>query len=791
MEENLIEVEVIADRELYYNMDTNFGIYGVMLKNFTEDYAKVKINAYGNITIKGSMPRLDIGQVYKVKAEEVETMYKGEKQYQYITKMVSQDLPTSLSDQKAYLLAILTPLQVQAIYDAYEGEDVIQLFIDGTFDYRKVHNFGEVVYERVRRKILDNLDIQQALVELTPYGVSYNAIITLIAHYNNSASILVQNIKENPYLLTVVNGFGFKKVDGIAIATGIEPESPHRILACMEYILDEYANSDGHCWIKKDKLIKDAVKLLKIDKKHIVDMINKEANKENNSKFKIDNERIGAMSYYLYEYGIYENVKRLLGKKFGNFIEPKEAVSIDYGMPMPDTDDKDLKLERPIEIGFSDAEIEARIKIAEEKQGFVYTDEQRRAIEYACKYNMVIIDGKAGTGKTSVLKGVLNVLGSHSYETCALSGKASQRIMESTGFKSKTIHRMLGWNPMDGGFAHNAFNQMPVRVCVIDEMSMNNNYIFFSVIQAIYDGAKLILLGDTEQLEPIGVGNVFKDLIDSGMIPHVTLTQVHRQAMKSGILSTANLVREGIQFVNDGDYENKVLGELKDLHVRPYASSDKTYDSIIKLCTQFAKKKGSDLMEFQVITPLKKRGKLSVENLNRAMQEIFNPDENDEKESIERNGYKFREGDKIIQNGNLYRSTDGEGNDTGLPDIFNGTMGLILSVDKENKKMMIHFQGVGITEYVDKEISRIELAYASTVHRTQGSQFETVVFAMDYSAYKLLTRQLVYTALTRASKLCVAIFELEAMRHAIATNKASRRNTYLEELLKTDSLQVK
>lgn len=755
-DDNLIEIEVIPEREMFYNNDSNFGIYAVKLKNFTEDYPKVKLNAYGNISIKGQMPRLDIGQTYKLEAKEVEEMYKGEKQFNYIVESIGQDVPTSLDDQRDYLLAILTPLQVKAIYDVYEGKDVIQMFIDGTFDYTKVHNFGEIVYERVRKKILDNLDVRQALKELKPYGVSYNAIMTLIAHYNNSASILVQNINENPYLLTAVKGFGFKKVDGIALARGIEPESPHRIISCIEYVLDEFANNEGHCWIKHEKLIKEAVKLLKIDKSHIVDIIMKEREKENDSKFKIDDERIGSIQYYIFEYGIYENIKRLLSQ--------------------------------PSSINFSNEQIIERINQAQESQGFTYTDEQRKAIELACTENMLIVDGKAGTGKTSVLKGVLKVLGGYSYETCALSGKASQRIMESTGFKSKTIHRMLGWNPSSGGFAYNKFDQIPVRVVVIDEMSMNNSYIFFSVIQAVSDGAKLILLGDIEQLEPIGVGNVLKDLIESKKVPHVTLTQVHRQAMKSGILSTANMVREGIQFVNEGDYENKVLGELKDLYVRPYATSDKVYDSLIKTCVQFSKKKGYDLMEFQVIVPLKERGKLSVKNLNATLQGIFNPDD---KPFIERSKQKLKEGDKIIQNGNLYRSQDKEGNDTGNPDVFNGTMGIILQVNPEEKWMDIDFQGIGVTRYNSDEIGRIDLAYASTVHRTQGSQFKTVVFAMDYSAYKLLTRQLVYTALTRASELAIAVFELDAMRFAVSTNKASRRNTYLEELIKTDPLQMK
>jgi exodeoxyribonuclease V alpha subunit len=719
-----VKVEVIIDRELFYNEESNFGIYSATPKN-EEEALKVKLNAYGNIAIKGVVPRLEIGGNYTVKAVE-----KMDKRYGlgYDVESVFQEIPNSIEDQRSYLSTILTPLQVASIYEVYEGQDVIQLFRDNTFDYKKVKGFGETVYNNVKKRVIDNIELQEALVNLSKYGLTYNMVAKLVSKYG-SASIVVEKIEENPYVLTEVDGIGFIKCDEYALKMGVEKDSEERVIACIKYILDEEANN-GHSWVSIKSMLNKSSELLDISKKIVEGVIETLDEKS----YYFDGNKIAKINLYMYESMINDHIQRILNS---NKIEIKD--------------------------------IEDRINKAEEKQGFKYTDEQRSVLELVCKENIVVVSGRAGSGKTSILKGVKDLIDGYSMHGCALSGKASQRMIEGAEIQASTIHRMLGVNKDEFGFLHNESNPLPYNIIVLDEASMVNSYIFYSLICAIGDTSKLIIVGDIEQLEPIGAGNILKDIIESGVVPTVTLTKVHRQAMKSGILSTANEIREGKQFNSSDDYENRVIGELKDLHFKPFVKSESVFNAIIKSCKQYSQKKNIDIMNFQVIVPLKNKGNISTKNLNIELQKIFNPDL---KPTIKRGLYEFKEGDKIIQSGNNY--------DEG---VFNGTLGIIDRIDTSRKTMIINFIGVGEVEYNQEKLSQIDMAYALTIHKTQGSAFENVIIGLDYSAYVMLSRQLVYTAITRASKLCILSCENKALRHAIKTNKSSKRNTFLKEML--------
>lgn len=393
-------------------------------------------------------------------------------------------------------------------------------------------------------------------------------------------------------------------------------------------------------------------------------------------------------------------------------------------------------------------------------------------IEVDSKDSLFLTDGFVVTHNTSVVKGIVSVLKSRDdlkYATCALSGKASQRIKESSGLDSSTIHRLLHYNPRTG-FIFNEDNKLEHDVIILDEASMVDAFLASKLLCAIKDGAKLIILGDTGQLQAIGSGNVLSDLMTSNVVPRVELTKVHRQAQKSGILSVANMVREGRQFTSSNDFSNKKLGELKDLWLYPFKEAENVYKNVIAI----AKKYKGDITEFQVIVPMKKRGKLSTKNLNEELQDIFNPDEIG-KPSIKRGDIVFRQGSKIIQRGNDY--------DLG---VFNGTIGMIEFVDNANKIMVVNFEGVGRVELNEEKIKKIDLAYALTIHSVQGSQWTYTVVAFDYASYVLLSRELIYTALTRASKLCFLTCELNALIHAVKTDKSTKRNTFLVELLQRE-----
>lgn len=730
-----LEIIIKPERELFYAVDSNFGIYACEIAKETADSEEIKLNDFGNFTLKGSMPVLEHGKQYKAKVVAKEDKKFG---IGYEVVFIYEEMPTTKESQETFLRAILTEKQVEEIFKVYKDEDVISLIEDNKFDYSQVKGLGDVMYQKVREKVIQNLEYREAIILLSQkYGVTYNMIKKMSDSYG-SPTLLVQKIEEDPYILSYdVNGIGFKKADTIAMSQGIPKDSPKRMGACILYVLDEQANS-GHTWVSRNKLSANVAEELGLRMKMITEFIEEiPTNTKINRKVRVDEKTVSLKSNYNAELSVSNHIKRLL----------------------------------EIEDNYHITNVESKIDEAEREQGFDFTSEQREAIELAIKKNVIIINGKAGTGKTSVLKGVLKVLTSQDdlqYATCALSGKASQRIQESTGLLSSTMHRLLGFNPNEG-FTFNEDNPLPHDIIVLDEASMVNSYLMSKLVCAIKDGAKLIILGDTAQLEPIGVGNCLLDMINSGFVPRVELTIVHRQAQKSGILSVANGVRDGKQFAKKGDFKKKKLGELKDLWFYPYKESETAYNSVLKLAEKF---KGKDILDFQVIVPLKTRGKLSTKNLNEALQDIFNPDEIG-KPSIVRGKVVFRQGDKVIQNGNNYDYN-----------VFNGTIGIIEFVDMTKKIMVINFEGVGRIEYQTDDLGQIDLAYALTVHRTQGSQWKYVVFAFDYSSYVLLSRQIVYTALTRAVKVCFLPVELSALLHAVKTDKSTQRNTFLEQMLK-------
>jgi exodeoxyribonuclease V alpha subunit len=729
--DNNLEILIVPEKKFFYSYASSFGIYRVGVKPSSKDFDKLEIDTFGTITIKGSMPELEIGTVYVANVTP-----KMDKKYGlgYEVNYIFSKPLTTIEEQISFLRTLLTQKQVDSILEVYPNDDIIDLIKTNRFDYSKVKNIGEVTYNKIKEKILQNEKYQNAIIELTcKLGIPYKAVKKMSDFYG-SPDILVEKINENPYLLIEVDGFGFKKVDELALSKGIEKTSPNRIKACVKYILDEQAN-DGHCWVKLTKTISEATKLLGLK----IDDVEKVLNESDEEDFVVRDNIVYLKKYYLYEEGIKEHILRLLDEKTIYKIE----------------------------------NIEEKIKKIEEEQGFSFTEEQRKAIYLAIENNVLIVNGKAGTGKTSVIKGIVEVLKSVDgleYATCALSGKASQRIHESTGLDSYTTHRILGYNP-EYGFLFDEHHPLPYDVIILDEASMINSQLFFYLVRAIKNGAKFIITGDTAQLEPIGVGNCLVDLIASDVVPKVELTIVHRQAQKSGILSCANKVREGIKFLSDNDYSSKKLGELKDLYVYPYDNVDDVYNAIIKI----AKEYNGDILDFQVIVPMKNRGKISTLNLNNALQIIFNesPEFVDQHQKIERKNFSFLVGDKVIINGNNY--------DKG---VFNGTIGIIEYIDsRKDGEIVINFENVGRVTFKKEEMSKIDLAYAISTHKSQGSQWRYVVFALDYSSYVLLNRQLVYTGMTRAREALFMPVELKALQHAIKTDNSTKRLTFLHDLL--------
>lgn len=739
-----IDFHLIPDKQIYYKEDTSYGIYSCRVDNSSPTKIMDKETGFYDetISIVGFMPQLNVGALYIGVLVETNNPKYG-KQYQ--VKSIYKKPLSNREEQITFLKSILTEKQVDSLENAYPFGNLVELILDGKIETEKTFGIGEATLEKIKFKVAEYEIHQKAIVVLTgEYGIPYAKVKRLSEKYG-SPDLLLQKIEKNPYILTEVSGFGFKKVDEIALMMGVSKRSINRIEACIIYLLNEQAN-DGHCWVKRTKIINEAIKLLGLKISDISEAMD-ELIEGDRCEFQIDDSIIYLKKTYETEKKLSHHIRRLL------------EVS-------PDVTESET------------SKIEQYIKEAEDVQGFTFTVEQRQAILYAVKYNFVVINGKAGTGKTSVIKGIIYVLNKVdedlSIATCALSGKASQRIKESTGKESFTIHRLLKLGSKDDEYndnSHNESHPLTQDVVFLDEGSMVNSSLFYLLIRAIKDGGKLIISGDTAQLEPIGYGNTLVDLLES-VVPKVELTIVHRQAQKSGILSCANMVRDGLQFFGKNDYATQRLGELKDLFMNPKSSDEKLFSSVVKL----AKKYKGDIMDFQILTPMKNKGLLCSSNLNTELQVIFNknPEEVDDRRKLTIGDRTFLQGDKVIIN---------QGNDV-EKGTFNGTMGTIEEIDTTRKTpVVIDFEGVGLIAMSKGEMENIELGYAISTHKSQGSQWKHVVFILSYSSYVLLNRQLTYTGMTRASESLFMFVEPDALQHAINTDKSSKRNTFLKDFL--------
>ncbi|PAV30195.1 hypothetical protein CIL05_06935 [Virgibacillus profundi] len=742
-QEEIMELNVTIKRKLYHSTENMWGVFAAIPNN----NRTIELNSFGNIAISGNTADLLEGNDYNIIVEPNDHPKYGKG---FTILSVEAKRPETIKEQQDYVKALITDKQYESIIKVYPNHKLLDMFDNDEIDYTKIHGIGESTYDKIKGKLVNNLEIQEALVELKEFDITYEATKRLINHFG-SASALVQSVRNNVYNLCAADNFGFKKVDSYAMHRGDDPTSPHRIESAIRYTLEQDASS-GHSWISRRELIEQLEEMLKIEESYIMNTIEELENsgvKETNLYIK-DNKVALYKNYY-----------------FEKTIKDKLMSMLNESCPTSKVNSTDV------------------IAKQEEQGGFEFTDEQRNAIQLAIDNNVLAINGKGGVGKTFSIKGVLKALKDYSYMTTALSGKAT-RVLASHGLESMTIHRMLGIDKY-GKFIHNDKFNLPYDIVVLDESSMANNFLIYSVVIALKPGAKMIFVGDNGQLPSIGTGAVYDSILNEGrdIIPQQELTKIQRQAAKSGIILAANDIREGRHITDKYNYKQETLGELRDMTTIPVDKETDITDMILSICER---NKNADLFEFQVLTGLRERGELSVKDLNIELQKVFN---DTDKPFISRGGYDYRVGDKVIHNGNNY-----EAGESGKVKIYNGTLGRIVAIefddDKTRQNHSVHFQFEDIDEiiiYDMSEMINVELAYAITVHKSQGSSIKQVIFTFDFSAYLLLSREFVYTGITRASEGCIMIAENNALHYAIEQTAGGSRRTFLGDMLVEDGIR--
>jgi len=785
-------MKVKVTKVMFYDNDSMYGIFGCTPVEYTPDIEK---NKYGNFSLKGNCRRLSEGEEYTIEFEGSFPDAKFGNYYNLIK--VEQEKLDTLEAQHKFLKAIVTPYQFDSLVNAYPNDMIIDLITNDEVDVNMTKGIKSYSLAQIKNNIIKNKEIEELIVELESINITAKAIKKIVAHYGTAEKAL-HAVRTNIYSLCDVSGFGFKKVDGFALERGEDPKGYKRTFYALKYVL-ENAGQQGHTWIFEEEAFQNVNGLLDLYSPVLREIITKVYQDE---EFYVIKDKVSLRKYFKQEAGILIHLMRIRDS-----------------------------YEAPYEL-----DIDNEIKNQESLNNITYSDEQKIAIKEAIENGVYILNGKGGVGKTTIIQAILGILSHQSHAACALSGKASN-ILTNKGLNGMTMHRLLGTSKVTRGFAHTEFFPLPEKIIVLDEASMVNVGLAYSLIQAIANGSKLIIVGDSGQLSGIGQGDMLRDLLATNFFAKRELVHVHRQAKDSGILDIANRIREGEQVTTFNGSGKSAHGIKKDQLVITYKDRTDLANDIRHIIDSYKNKMNSaeDIMNFQILVANKDKGDISTTAINKYAQSVFNKSI---KQGLKYGALEFKETDKVMAKGNVYEITvfrDLEAykeknvywglmkkfkdlreqkNTCELyeqemaredieellsvekelerfrgsiytEDLFNGTLGIVKQVVTEEKELLIEFENIkGLVAISQNGLDIIDLAYCMTIHKSQGSTIKTVIVAIDFVAFKLLTRQLIYTGITRASDKCILLAENNALHQAIDTDNSGNRQTFLAGLIR-------
>lgn len=710
----------------------DFAIFVASIVEHQEGERPVEHRDYGTVSLKGNVPSLKVGDVFTFILKDAEVNKYGTS---YTIADVDYEIDTSDKEQVKNFLKIICG----------EGISKELMKLDNPYELIKSRDTDALlkvkgIAEKKLEKIYDNFDMLKgrsvAYAKLEPLGISRKLINKLCKHLGGSASA-IDYCFNNPYkIVDKVKGVGFLKADEIAQKCGYFNPTL-RLRYAILHVLETNGES-GRSYLFANQLVHEVGRITPADFNDINSAIMYLVEKGKVS-LSADGNKV-ALNYYIeLESNIAKRIKEL------------------------------VKAKTHIEIPSNWKEIVEKI---EEKQGWKYTDEQMDGIKACLNSNVVVIRGLAGTGKSTVTNAMCEVLDQYKISMCCLSAKASQRLREVTQRDAQTIHRLLGMGMGEVGDVQEIYSD----IIILDEASMVNGTIFLALLKAIREGSKLIILGDNGQLTSIGNCAVFNDLLNCKSITVVELTQIHRQALKSAIITESINARMQKPIYERTFRGHRVLGELQDLELFIEEESDNLME-LIK--NKFIEDLSvvNNIMEVQIITPVKNRGEVCVNKINLEIQQIYN-------NLIGKKSFKGQddvlifEGDKIINLKNNYSSKDVNGESK---PVWNGSIGKVVNIQEDC--VIIDFVGIGEVVIEKCDYSNINLGYAISCHSSQGSQWERVIIGMDTSAYVLLNVEILYTAITRARLNCSLIANHRAINMAMGRVEQSLKQTLLPEFL--------
>ena len=722
-----MQISGIVDRIIFRNAENGYTV--LSLRTDTED---------GYMTLCGTLPLASPGE--QIRAEG-SLKYHPKYGQQLAVTHAETLAPSTQSAIENYLsggtIKGIGPAMARLIVERF-GMDTLRVMEKEPERLLEVSGIGRKKLEMISQSFNENRSMRDILMALAPYGITVNQAYRMYKTYGDLALAKVQ---ENPYqLIDDIDGIGFMTADAIAQrVAGFETNSAARLFAGIKYALQDARSEYGHTYLPYDKLVVKTCGLLNANTELISDAVDAMIAE-------------GAL------------VEQYVGEQQGVFLPYVARMESAIAQKL-------IQLAEPPVINpFWD------VTQYEIDLGLTLSDSQRRAVTRALDAGVMIITGGPGTGKTTIIRCITHAFSGMgmTYALAAPTGRAAKRMTEATGADASTIHRLLEYNPQEG-FVRNKDNPLVYDLIIVDEMSMVDVPLMHALLNALPRGTRLLLVGDADQLPPVGCGDVLRDCLDSGRLPVIRLTEVFRQAAQSRIITNAHRINQGQMPILSEEESDFIFEEI--------LPPERILNRVRDLCQRECSRLGTSepLMEVQVLAPMKK-GMLGVENLNRVLQAALNP-ASDSKPEHTFGETLFREGDKIMQIKNDYKVSwtrlDPSGAMQEGTGAFNGDLGTLYRLDNLNKSLHVLFDDGRLAEYSFTQSDELDLAYCISIHKSQGSEFPTVLLPLAGGPGMLLNRNLLYTAVTRAKGLVYCLGHRDTIARMVRTVQSRRRYTSL------------